>query len=68
MATPKFLYTRTYSVLRIDGGRQSVVLDRYPAKEGAETLAVAATNNVPGRVFKVREHSSRTPNPAYVGV
>jgi hypothetical protein len=68
MAIPKFLYQRDYSVVRIDGGRQSVVLDRHSSKRGANRLCVAATNNVPGRAFKVREHKSVLgPNPAYTG-
>jgi len=67
MATPKFLYERTYSVVRITPERrQSVVLDHHPSKSAANRLAVAASNNAPGRVFKVKEYKAVTgPNPEY---
>lgn len=58
----KFLYT--YDVIRVDNGRAIAV--GFEGKVIAERLTVIAINNVPGRVFKVRQ--KRTANPNYVAV
>lgn len=60
----KFIYT--YDVIRTDVSNRPVVYLGYPSKAEAETIAVAATNNVPGRTFKVVQR--RKPNPDYVTV
>lgn len=58
----KFLYT--YDVIRTDVPERPVVYFGYSDKADAEFIAVVATNNVPGRTFKVVQR--RKPNPAYV--
>jgi hypothetical protein len=60
----KFLYT--YDVVRHDSGLKEVVYFGYDDKSLAEEIALAAINNVPGRMFKVVQR--RKPNPNYVAV
>lgn len=59
----KFLYT--YAVIRTDCVTNVDIATGYTDKAHANQLAVAATNNVPGRVFAVKQR--RTLNPSYSG-
>ncbi len=60
----KYLYS--FAVVRVDAGIRRDIAVGFEDKATANSLAVAATNNVPGREFVVKQR--RTLNPAYVPV
>jgi hypothetical protein len=59
----KFIYS--YDVVRVVDGLNRAIATGFASKAEAQGLEIQATNNVPGRTFKVRQR--RHANPAYVG-